>query len=284
MAKKKLGSGLSIEDKPQAVTEMDELPPLSWTDDVESGCMTVLACGKNGTGKTHLAGTFPAPRLWLNIDRGTRTVRNLHDPKIDIVGYKNVWMRLLKVLWAIAEKDPPFNKMQPKTIIIDCLTRLSTMMEIEIIDNPPDGKERNETLFLSDYNLIKNRVVKLVNTVKSIVGANLVAVMNVMPEVDGEYGSVDRPAMSGNKIGPEIPNYFDYVLYMHREKDGTFWSNVAPTKRFPWARIRYPGGIPEDFPRSLEGLDYATLKLIDDGKFKPSKNAAQPKDDDDDES
>ena len=282
MAKKKLGSGSLIE-KPSSVTNAEGgLPALSWTDDAASGCMTVLTCGKNGVGKTHLFGTFPGQRLWINIDQGTRTVRNLHDPKIDIIGYKDVWMRVLRVLWAIAEGDPPFDKLDIHTVIIDCLTRLSTMMEIEIIDNPPDGKERNETLYLSDYNLIKNRVVKLINTVKSIPNLNLACIMNVMPEVDQEYGSVDRPAMSGNKIGPEIPNYFDYVLYMHREKDGTFWTNVAPTKRFPWARVRYPGGLPEGFPKSIAGLDYKTLKLIDDGKYKPPKGATAPTDEEDD--
>lgn len=260
-------------------SEPDREPfELGWTDD-ESEPGSYLFCGRPGAGKTKLASTFPGVRLWINIDRGLRTVSDLHDPKVTIAGHKDLWMRMLRLAWAIADYDKPFNSLKGKlkTVILDDLSRLSRRMDMEVIDAPPDAEGRKEkgitdpleAMRIQDYNTVGIRLTKIVNAFKDIPNVVFVATMGVNYESDQRTGyMVDQPDATGRKLGPQLTHYFDTVLFLSRDKDN-FVAQVKPTKSFPYARIRFVGDVPPKLPTRIATPTYKIIREIELKQYNP---------------
>jgi len=253
---RKVGANRSKPLQPVFEDPLDLTGRVTYTDEGLSNRCTMLITGFPKTGKTHLAGTAPNT-FWLNIDLGTRTVSHLHRPKIDTFMGDPAYQMTLMTANSLLAGVEPFGKQIPEkieTVVIDDLSRLCTLMEEEIVANPPEitgDNLRKETLFLSDYNLIKRRIARIVNSFKRL-NLNVVMIADLLWQKDERLGeTVLVPDFSGNKIGPIVPHYFDMVIRMYEDKHGNFCCQIRGSDRFPYAGVRIPGGLPEDCPERL---------------------------------
>lgn len=217
---------------------------------------SLLLVGKSGTGKTHIAGSYPNP-FFINTDRGTLTVSHKHFPKVDVRPGDPVYEMVLKLVLALADNEPPFDKLKIDTVVFDDMSRFCTLMEQEVIDNPPDGKQRDEVLWISDYNLIKNRLIGLLNRFRDL-DKYVVGITGLTFEKDDMSGElIENCDMTGRKFGPILPHYFDIVLLCSRNKEGAFITKTRPTRYFAGCKFRRPGGIDVDtVPEEIEDLDF----------------------------
>jgi hypothetical protein len=118
------------------------------------------------------------------------------------------------------------------------------MMEEEIILNPPDGKDRDETLWISDYNIIGRRLLGIVDMAREL-PYNFIATAGIDRVKDDVGAVLEAPMASGNKLGPKIPHTFDdvYLTEQVNDKNDVFWAlTPLQTKRFNFSGSRL--GLP----------------------------------------
>ena len=221
--------------------------------------MAVLSVGTSGSGKSHFVGSFP-DLLVLSSDQGGATLSRIKpQPRIlrftmgDHVSDIGTWL-----LDAYEQDAPPFDR-PTQTIAVETMTSMSTLMEFEVCMYPPDKKTREgNQLFLSDYNLIKNRLIRLVLQLLSI-PVNII--VTVQPETETTDGDVFReiPSVTGHKTGPKLPEHFDVVIYhKHLSQKNKFVGYVKPLALFPFSRVRKPGGL-GDFAGVIENPSHKRL-------------------------
>lgn len=232
---------------------------LTYTDDDVAKKPSLLLVGPSGVGKTHVAGTFPNP-FFINTDRGTLTVADKHWPKIDVRPGDSVYSLTMNLVMAMADGVKPFNKLDVETVVFDDLSRFCTLMEMEIIADPPDGKDREEVLWISDYNLIKNRLIGLLNRFRDL-DMYVVGISGLVFEKDDQTGELQEFCdMTGRKIGPILPHYFDIVMPLQRDKEGNFIGKTRPTRNFKGAKFRRPGGFEAaSVPEEIENPTFKSI-------------------------
>ena len=228
-------SGGEWEKSIQTVKDFGELP------------FSTLLAGPSGSGKTTLASTWPKP-LVIDTDHGLRSIVNKDARVIELKAGDRAYSTVLDVIGALRDGASAFSgNNRPKTLIVDSLTALSTLMEIEIITYPPDGKDRQETLFLSDYNLIKQRLMlALIRQMLDLKDIYVVATCGLVFQTDDLGRLIEVPAMTGQKIGPVISHEFDAVARMAHTKEGEHLAVFKPTSRFEYAKMRIAGGVVYD--------------------------------------
>jgi len=85
--------------------------------------------GRAGTGKTTVAGTFPAPLLLIDVnDRGTDSVSDI--PNLDVIQVKD-WKLFEEIYWDMVEDPKKYAKY--KTIIIDTLSMVQQLCIEEVL-------------------------------------------------------------------------------------------------------------------------------------------------------
>ena len=97
--------------------------------------LSALIYGRSGTGKTHLAGTFPKPLLLLDVrEHGTDTIKNISE--IDVIDITQ-WSLFENVYWHIKK-----NQHEYKTIVIDQVTAIQEMLIENISGSDPKTGNR----------------------------------------------------------------------------------------------------------------------------------------------
>jgi len=215
----------------------------------------VLSCGTAKTGKTFFACSYPKP-LVLNADKGLATVRN---KKVPFIGFdrmteetekdKSVLCRYLDVLQVI--KDIKYQegkfwealqkvKYVPQTIVLDSLSALSDLFEAEITvtDKPSSKTPRNGCLQLQDYNLIQRRLFGLLGILMEA-PYHIVCTSGIKTETDDNMRARDNPMVTGAKLGPQIPHFFDEVYLHTYDIKGKKWAlSPVQTQSFQHAGTR----------------------------------------------
>lgn len=111
----------------------DRIKPVAKSTD----CMSVLAYGRSGTGKTVFASTFPTPILFLDIgEKGTDSIYNV--PGVDVLKVES-WTDFETIYWYIRA-----NKDKYKTVVIDTVTQLQKLAVESALDG--DGKEKTSPM------------------------------------------------------------------------------------------------------------------------------------------
>lgn len=237
---------------------------ITFSDEELSKYVRILLCGRAKTGKTYFAGTWPSP-LFINTDKGMKTLASSHIPSIDILQGEPAWRIMRRILENLEEREGEYweallkAKYEPKTIVLDSVSSLSSLMEIELLNDPPEGAGRKNPdggLQIQDYNCIQNRLYGLLRQMAEL-HYNIIVTSSTDYLIDEGNGRLyENPSVSGNKAGPQIPHFFDDVYYHSYSTDTKKWIlNPQQTIRFNHAGSR--GHIPLEI---VENPTYQKLK------------------------
>lgn len=220
---------------------------ITWTDGPEANPKRILLAGRSKSGRTTLALTFPKP-IVINIDRGLTAYSNKHVPKIDMPTNTQAYKWMIDLFAAIRKSEEPFDKASFDTLVIDDLTGLSEQYEREVLlfEPPTDkGKTRSDGLFLQDYNIIQNRMISTLTSLRDLPFKYIVVVSSIYQQADSDLeGYFETPQVTGQKFPPRVPSYFDEVYYVEFDNEQQEYAiKIKPIKKFPYAGTK--SGIKE---------------------------------------
>lgn len=245
---------------------------LSFTGDKDSSFVRVCLCGKPKTGKTYFMATSPSP-FFIDTDKGLMTLVGM---KVNAPAYRlervsagtnresdTAFLQIRSILAQLKNGSGPVisalkkAKYEPKTLCIDSGSALSDLFEVDVINFPPDGKDRSDTLQLQDYNVIQRRMFQIIDMAREL-PMNLIVSFGLDILQDESNRMVNNPSATGNKLGPKIPHFFDevYLTWYDRE-DGAYYLTPQQNRSFPHAGSRFQVP-PEDFknPKWKDFLKY----------------------------
>ena len=180
----------------------------------------VLAYGDSGTGKTHLAGTFPTP-LILDTDFGLET---LVGQDIDYEewyvragedGWKTRWTDLLEFVKTYSENPTH------ETLVVDSLTTLVDVVSAFVINKA--GRGPSAGLQLQDYSAIYTELTKLIVRLRRV-PTNMVLTAHEDTYRDQLTMKLTvRPLVIGQAFAPKLPIFFNniYNTVVEIPKTGT---------------------------------------------------------------
>jgi len=223
---------------------LDRFLTITYTDDEEYQYQKVLIAGMSKSGRTHFALTWPDP-LIVNSDKGLEAYKDVHVPMITLKRSDKVPVSevLMKLIETMRDREGDFRKWFPKTLIVDQATSICDLMEEEVkIYSPPSqkGEERGESLFLADYKVIQQRFLRFMDALRDL-PCHVVMITNTTFEKDPMLeGLYESPAVTGQKLSPQVPTYFGEVYYLkYSEKVGKYVAIIRPNSRFPYAGTRH---------------------------------------------
>jgi hypothetical protein len=256
-----------VEGSAKAETSVLEL--ISFSDDASEQFVKVLLCGPSKSGKTYLAGSFPDP-VFLNFDKGMKTLSKLHVPFITFYrsdeglkdGMLHTWLDVHEVIRNFKNKEGKYwnalveKKYVPKTLVLDSLSSMSDVLEVDLLENPPTDSKggRKAGLELQDYNVMKQRILGIIDSLREV-NMHLVVTSGVEMDKDDQGKMLEIPISTGRKVGMTVPHYFDDVYRMHYDKDKEKWiADPQQSRYFIYAGSRH------DIP--MEPIENPTFNKI----------------------
>jgi hypothetical protein len=201
--------------------------------DEQVGYEKFLIAGLSGVGKTTCAGTIPGKVLMVQAEQGGRPLKgrdihvidiSVHDTEKDDFGRPKTMTspadRLAKLSrtfkWCHAGcLDPKTNKpLGISTIVVDSVTEIAELVEQDQMSKFPDRKDSFP--MWGEIAKINRSIVKGFRDLPFNI------VMTVLTEWDkDETGKRFMGFDVSGKIGKKLPQYFDYVFYLHADAEGS---------------------------------------------------------------
>lgn len=193
---------------------------IGYTDEAPAQSVRLLVYGEPGVGKTHFAGTFPAP-FFIDADRGLRTLKGFHFPFVPLSLGGRTYREVMEILDAIGNKKPPFDEITVETIVFDSLTELATMLLHESLRYPTvvHGKTSavrdpvNDKPEFDDYARISGRMDSIMLTCRDI-GLHVVATAGVKIEKDDITGGIIAGPNLVGGYRQVVGHKFDEFFYL----------------------------------------------------------------------
>ena len=231
---------------------------LTTTKQVASEHRSIMLAGDTKSGRTLFSSTFPDP-CFVDYNKGLTTLKDLELPVVSMdyptKENKQHPNKILQALFrAIKYKTEPFDNYAPKTIIIDSGSDLCRYMEDEVRLYEPSGNTpRGDGLYIGDYNIIQNRLLRLINTSKGL-PLEVVWIFNITTEMDEDRKArFHRPDITGNKKVNALMTLFDEIYYLERDNKRNVTLYFNPLKHFPYCGTksnelieRFPNGVVKD--------------------------------------
>lgn len=179
---------------------------LQSTASVGNNGVKVLVYGRAGTGKTTLAATVPAPVI-LSAESGLLSLRRFNLPFWEIKTIHDLRMALS---WAATSAEAR----QFATIFIDSVSEIAEVILAHEKRNTKDPRKA--------YGEVLTQTIELVRQFRDIPGRHVVVTAKEEQTKDEASGMVLLgPSMPGNKLGQQLPYFFDEVFRLFVGKDGT---------------------------------------------------------------
>lgn len=164
--------------------------------------------GEGGMGKTTLAASFPAPVI-LRVEDGTASLVGRNDVALTPVMQSS--KEVLDAIAALGTEEHPF-----RTVIIDSVTQLNTIIEAEIVAQ--DGKAKSINQAMGGYGAGHSAVSERHRTVREWAGRLASHVgMNVVFIAHADSETVELP---------DADPYTRYTIRMHRKSVSHYSDNV----------------------------------------------------------
>lgn len=168
----------------------------------------ITLVGEGGMGKTSLAASFPAPII-LRVEDGTASLAGRSDVALSPLMLSS--QDVLNALTALGTEDHPF-----RTVIIDSVTQLNTLIESEIVASDPKAKSINQAM--GGYGAGHSAVSERHRNVREFAGRLQVHKgMNVVFIAHADNETVELP---------DADPYTRYTIRMHRKSVSHYSDNV----------------------------------------------------------
>lgn len=168
----------------------------------------VTLVGEGGMGKTTLAASFPAPVI-IRTEDGTASLAGRDD--VSMFPMSRSSQDVLDALAALGTEDHVF-----RTVIIDSVTQLNTLIESEIVASDPKAKSINQAM--GGYGAGHSAVSERHRTVREWAGRlSEHKGMNVVFIAHADSETVELP---------DADPYTRYTIRMHRKSVSHYSDNV----------------------------------------------------------
>lgn len=158
--------------------------------------------------------------------------------------YVSKYKTILEILTSIKYQEGAYWEMIKesgidfKTLIIDSFSSMSQLMESELIIMPTNGIDRKEILQFQDYNLIKRRILGIVDILMEM-PYNIIGIAGIELYTSETGAFLDHPSMTGRNLGSALPYPFDEVYYQNYDESKGVWTlSPIKSKRFVHAGTR----------------------------------------------
>jgi hypothetical protein len=220
-----------------------------------------LLIGEPGSGKTHMAGTFPNC-YFLDVDKGMATLSGQRLPFYSIDYGREASRITMMLLARLNRREAPFEKTQ--TFVLDSLSALSNLMEVELAKYPTESSksESKEVMSLPDFRVHRRRMLNIVTSLMRLSEKmNVIVTANIEYDKDEVFGSIiEVPSVAGKKVPLELGRYFDEIYRLGYDPSEKVWIlNSKPTKFFRMAKTR------RQVPDNLVDPSYEALKPYIEG-------------------
>jgi len=193
--------------------------------------ISMFLWGPPGCGKTHLAGTAPGKRLWINFDPdGTATLPYSEDTLV--LDYANEPVNLVEQVKSVNPFDiEGIFKAHPDitTVVIDSVTRFSQMATEYGAKNAPGGKFENPGM--AGYGYRNRFTIGLVSNMLVVTGKhnkNIIFIGHEGAAQTNEAGVIQLiTILLGGSLATDVPLQISEVWHM-RDVGGVRTVSVRP--------------------------------------------------------
>lgn len=178
------------------------------------GYLNMLVYGHPGAGKTRLGGTaddspLTSPVLFLDIDGGTKTLRNKKD--IDVIQVRDP-----QHLKEIHDELRVSNNGHYKTVVIDSLTELCKL-DMRIIMLDVAGKNPNQDVDVPsqrEWGKSNEHIRRIVRAYRDL-EMNTIFTAHMVESKDESTGQMTYYPSVPGKLKAEVPGFIDVVGYLY---------------------------------------------------------------------
>lgn len=195
----------------------------------------MMVYGSYGVGKTPLLATAPQPCI-ISAEKGMLSLRRTHTPFVEVTGYKSL---VESYNWAASSAEAR----QYFTLGVDSLSEMADVLLQEEKRLQKDPRKA----FYEVY----DKVIGYARAMRDLPGRTVVLVAKEEFSNDVNGVKLFQPAIPGNKLGINLPYYFDEVIRM------VIWP--GSTQRVLCTRTNYQhqardrsGMLDENEPPNLE--------------------------------
>lgn len=165
----------------------------------------MLVYGISGAGKTQLCSTMPRPVI-LSAESGLLTLRKFNIPVIKITCFDD-----LNEAYELFEAGGKINDRFDSI----CIDSISEVAEVILAAAKKAAKDPRQA-----YGEVIEKTLELVRAFRDLPGFNLLVCAKMEPSKDEVTGSVKfGPSMPGQKLGNQLPYFFDEVFHLGIGKD-----------------------------------------------------------------
>lgn len=164
--------------------------------------------GEGGMGKTTLAASFPNPII-LRVEDGTASLAGRQD--VALTPLLPSSQAVIDALNALGTEDHPF-----RTVVIDSVTQLNTVIEAEVVAADPKARSINQAM--GGYGAGHSAVSERHRTIRDLAGRlQATRGMNVVFIAHADSETVELP---------DADPYTRYTIRMHRKSVAHYSDNV----------------------------------------------------------
>jgi len=156
----------------------------------------VLIYSESGVGKTVLCSTAPRP-LILSAEAGLLSLKKFKIPVIEIKTVDDLTEAHKFVTGSAYAKD--FDTI--------CIDSISEIAEVVLANAKPQVKDPRQA-----YGEMIEKMAMVIRAFRDLVGKHVYMSAKLEPTKDGDGIIKCGPSMPGNKLGPQLPYFFDEVF------------------------------------------------------------------------
>jgi hypothetical protein len=194
--------------------------------------------------------------LFIDVDKGMQSIVGTMPPSFEVQRYDASapaatlfsYRDVRDIISNLAYQNGPYWNLLveadyiPQTIVLDSLSALCDVLEAEVVAFPPDGKSRDEALQIQDYNTIQRRIYGILDLAKAM-KMHWVVISGIDYSKDHLQVVREHPAVTGEKLGPRIPHFFDDVFTLSKSlnKEGSvdYIISNKPTRTWEHSGTRW---------------------------------------------